>query len=563
MNRILPFVLVSLLAATSLMAAERTPAEMQAIAIRQLGMQAASRGQNGSVEAGALVLLRATDTYHIYSSTAGEGFVVVSRDDDFRPVLGYSAETFSESQLPPAFYWWLERIDRSLLWRKSNGQMLQAVSFVPTENFVPTQWGQLYPYYNLCPKSSNVTTVTGCVATAMAQILKYYEYPAKSAGTSYYQLDGETTTYPVQLQTTFDWANMLNKYPTRLSGSATQRTAVAELMRDCGYAAKMVYGTQTSNTHYFNAANGLIDNLGFVKGSIVLADRQYYSDSEWAEIVYAELAAKRPILYSGTDSVSGGHAFLLTGIDNDGLIYVNWGWDGVANGFYDLSDMAPAGIQGWGSSHVDHFNSDITMIYQLTPKPVEEGLPIRLSQFSVYGGKYTLRKYNGTYLVVAFDSNNTYLINNHYIPFQGVIYLHLVNKATNAQRNYTILTTGKDGVSSTIDSYYGYTFSQAVNLSQLPVGTYSACMTSKATGDDSYVPVRSEGGMQMFTVVRTATGITVTEDEVTSDIVRVAAPDSNEPAVRYSLDGRRLPAARRGLNIVRRADGTVVKKMVK
>ena len=97
----------------------------------------------------------------------------------------------------------------------------------------------------------------------------------------------------------------------------------------------------------------------------------------------------------------------------------------------------------------------------------------------------------------------------------------------------------------------------------MPVGTYSVCLASKATGESDYVPVRSTGGMQQFTLVKTASGFTVTEETEVSAISHTTAGTAGKASTRYSLSGRRLPAARCGLNIVRRSDGSVVKEMVK
>jgi hypothetical protein len=126
----------------------------------------------------------------------------------------------------------------------------------------------------------------------MAQVLRYYKYPSSSTGNSYYTLSTDPTAgIGKTLSSTFEWDLMLDAY-TRTGGTAEERNAVATLMRDCGYAAKMCYDLAASNSHYIDAANGFVDNMRFEKGGVRFAEREYYSDAEWTSIIYTELQNK-------------------------------------------------------------------------------------------------------------------------------------------------------------------------------------------------------------------------------------------------------------------------------
>lgn len=542
-------------------AEERTSLQMESIATKILFNSAAARGIDKQSGLGDIQRLALSDAYGIYGATNADGFVIVSRDDLFRPVLGYSDDRYDEASMPPAMKWWLEQLNRSLKIRKANGQLAPQVSYTPVSNFLNSKFGQTSPYNDLCPLEGNQRSLTGCIATALAQILKYYKYPEQSTGSSYYRIGESTTKLNVKLNTTFDWANINMSKVTTVSGDAKKK-AIAELMRDCGYAARMNYSANGSGTTSDLAATGLTENLGFSDQAVLIAERDYYDDTEWATIIYRELANKRPILAAGTDPNSGGHAFVFCGVNDEGLIYVNWGWNGKSDGFYDMTDMAPTGIQG--STGTDHFNEALSIIYQITPNPDAETFERRSSQFAVYNGAYILQTASSVNkITVKFARNGSGgLLNFHYVPFYGKISLAFKNKETGNTKYIVYRTINK----SEAPTYYnGWNHAtRDIDITSVPAGNYSVQLVTKYDLYDDYVPVRNLGGVFEWEVTKGSDGVTtVGKETLVSGIETTSARNTATAAMRYTLDGRKMASPRPGINIVRMSDGTVRKVLVK
>lgn len=284
----------------------------------------------------------------VYGREQG-GFVVVSRSASSAPVIGYSDSRFDEVSMPDALRWWLDEADRTLSARENI--LMPANSQVsPVAPLLSTAWGQDSPFNTLCPSTGGfwgTSVQTGCVATAMAQVMKYFNYPPASKGTGYYSTDGETLK-ETKLSTVYAWDKMLNRY--LLNYSDEQASAVAELMRDCGYASRMVYTPQGSGTNLYYAAQGMALNMGYDSLAMKVMTRAYYRDSEWLAAIHDELGARRPILYTGVDAARMGHSFVLDGQNEQGFVHVNWGWTGAADGYFDMSVLS-----GLNPSYMDPY----------------------------------------------------------------------------------------------------------------------------------------------------------------------------------------------------------------
>lgn len=209
-------------------------------------------------------------------------------------------------------------------------------------------------------------TVTGCVATAMAQLMMYYKYPQTLKSdipayqTSSYQLDMPS----VSAGDRYDWDNMLPQY----SGSAytaAQANAVAKLMYHCGLSAKADYGPSTGTNC---TPDVLVKYWGYDPDVIKQLNREGFSLREWTAILDAELRASRPVYYSGVSFTSGGHAFLCDGADGDGLYHINWGWSGWSNGYFDITILNSdySGTES-ATAPADGFNYSCSMIVGIMP----------------------------------------------------------------------------------------------------------------------------------------------------------------------------------------------------
>jgi hypothetical protein len=287
--------------------------------------------------------------------------------------------------------------------------------------------------------------------------------------------------------------------------------------------------------------------------------RDYYSDDEWMNIIYTELMARRPILYTGVDyTTNGGHAFIFDGLDTDGKIHVNWGWNGTANGYFDFSDLAPTGIQG--STGTDHFNAAQDMMYGVTPtEDLSDLWPLTYSEFATYNGRYTLSSSSKN--IIYARTSGGQILNIHYMDFYGKIGLCLKNVDTGTNYFYAINYDTSRGVSF----YQGAALksSSFTIQSSVPAGTYQVFLASKANEDSDYRPIRCLGGAVRYTVQRAADGtMTFGEQEVITGIEPVAKVSTAEQS-RYNLRGQRVDGRQKGINIVRMSDGTTRKVLVR
>ena len=289
------------------------------------------------------------------------GFVIVSNDDLLPAVIAYSNTVFDKNTSNTGFKWYLSAVEEAINGIVKAGKPRTMIApdqskyAAKIPSFVTSIWGQEKPYNNLCPEGttsgtgswqgygSTGRTVTGCVATAMAQIMYYNRWPEKGTGGTHSvyvkQADGTKKIVTVNYEESFyDYANMIDSYKGHYSKE--QGDAVAKLMLDCGVAADMNYATDGSGTYTENAARGLRRNFGYPETTQMLKRRRY-SEQAWMDIIYNEINERRAILYTGVDNKNGGHAFVLSGYDETGKVWINWGWDGASDGFYDIALLNP------------------------------------------------------------------------------------------------------------------------------------------------------------------------------------------------------------------------------
>ena len=526
-------VIFCLLSLTAAWAGERSDQEMRTIALQHLAAnQANTRG--AALESDICELARRA-SYSVYGLSQGQGFVVVSRSEAFNPVLATSETRFDADNLPDGLKWWLETINESLLTREAAAPTR---AYTPVENFVMTQWDQGSPYNSMTPEVGGKHCPTGCVATAMAQILKYYNYPEKSEGISYYNVGNDPTDIRYEFNTTFKWDLIQVSYKGECSDESKQ--AVGELMRDCGYSVKMQYDKNGSAALYTNAALGFVRNMCFKEGYVHNAYRALYTDEEWMDIVEREMTAHRPILYGGNDGKDSGHAFVFSGLAEDGKVYVNWGWDGAGDGYYDVANLAPTGNGVTGSND---FSQGQHMVYGLTPDPDLTTLHPKYSEWAFWDGNYTLKP-SSVAGRVSVDAQSS-LYNLYYTTFRGTIDLVTISHETGENKTFTIYQT--EGV----QPYYGLDFSlipvnkRLVNLKDLPAGVYTAYLGSKAHSDVEYQPLRSTEGTIAYEITIGEGGLISVSDPMKLTVTPVTDIRSPKVVTRtadalYDLQGRRV-----------------------
>lgn len=293
--------------------------------------------------------------FYVFNASAGHGYVIVAGDDRVPAVLGYSdTGTFDAQDVPAAMQEWLDgyaaQIEAIALGAKPEERSTSREAIAPMLN---VNWGQGLPYNVLLPHingSSNDHAYVGCVAVAMAQVMSYWQYPARTTKIipSYTSYPGRTyeVSMPALTPMDFDWENMQNTYYTNDSTS-TECLAVANLMRYSTSALQSSFNLTATNSYTRKIPETLIEFFGY-KNSAHYIYRENFSTEGWEETIYAELAAGRPVAYGGNKQ-SAGHAFVCDGYDGEGRFHINWGWNGKSNGYFLLNLLNPS-AEGIGSA---------------------------------------------------------------------------------------------------------------------------------------------------------------------------------------------------------------------
>ena len=329
-------------------------------AINQLDLAYTFRAENGMATA--------------YVFNFNGGFVVVSADDCYHPILGYSDHgNFDYSNAPDGLLFMLGEVSKEVAqcvagnipvtsdiacqWKnlEACGVLNPEKNIALVGPLVQTKWDQGAPYNMYVPNG----WPTGCVATAMAQLMKYWEWPVQGTGEHSYQWGGQTLTANFG-ETTYDWANMINVYN---SGSVTpeNKEAVAVLMSHCGISVDMMYAPDGSGAFSPDVPIAINNYFSYSDQATYIAKAGYTYD-EWVALLKSNLDQHIPLYYSGQGE-DGGHAFICHGYDNDGLFYFNWGWGGSSDGWFLID----------GDKF--EFNSSQGIVYDFIPDYVYNGMP--------------------------------------------------------------------------------------------------------------------------------------------------------------------------------------------
>ena len=323
--------------------------------------------------------------YYIFNADTAHGFVVVSGDDCVGEnlVLGYALKgSFDPDNVPENMKWWLDSTAKAIARLSSLG--IRPAHIAIHDDIAPmitSQWDQGFQYNLHCPMLEGKHCITGCMATALAQVMRYHRWPQ---GPTAYAIPAYTMANGTVVEglpvTQFDWDNMLDSYSG--TSTAAQQDAVAELMRYCGQSLQMEYTPQGSNGRcYF--LDVLVNCFGY-DPSLYSAHADEYSVRKWDALIYNELHNGRPLVYSGY-STGGGHAFVIDGYQTqsgDGYYHVNWGWSGNSDGYYKISLLNADGSGSGASSTPDGYNVRQEALINMTPRTnLSEPFYRRLSSF--------------------------------------------------------------------------------------------------------------------------------------------------------------------------------------
>ncbi len=322
--------------------------------------------------------------YYVFNAQrTGNGFVIISAENSEDTVLGYSEHgTFDPQNLPPALSWWLQSYEQQTEQiRLGKAQQHRApVIHEAIEPLVKTQWNQEEPYNGMLPINPMDSTRykhTGCVATAMAQILKYWSsdkpvsaIPGYSYTVEYKDNSGQIQSAQVLVgalnDTIFNYSIMQDTYTV---GDTTTQSGqeVAMLMRYCGQAAHMVYYSDQASA--VTSGKFFADYFGF-NPYYREVNRADFTSTAWDELIYSELVAKRPVIYSGSKVTNSGHAFICDGY-KDGLYHINWGWGGHYNGYFKLSECNSYGIGTGAGNGLDGYSFDQEAVIRIQPEAMD------------------------------------------------------------------------------------------------------------------------------------------------------------------------------------------------
>ncbi len=289
--------------------------------------------------------------FYIFTFENG-GFVIVAADDAVKPILGYSTTSiFDKNNVPVNAQDWLtsykNQISQIVGERTDNSQTLQEWDRIRNDQFTSsraavaplctTLWDQGCYYNDLCPADVKATSscghvYTGCVATAMAQIMKYWNYPAQGNGSHSYNHSIYGTLSADFGATTYDWASMTNSV-------TSTNNAVATLMYQCGVSVNMDYGVDGSGAYSGNVPFAMINYFSY-SSTAELKSLSGFTTENWILMLKNELDAQRPVYYSGDDGTVG-HAFVCDGYDSYDNFHFNWGWSGYANGYFAIGALNP------------------------------------------------------------------------------------------------------------------------------------------------------------------------------------------------------------------------------
>ena len=304
--------------------------------------------------------IKAEPALYVYNRNGGKGFVVVSADES-NTILAYSTEnTFDASEMPPACKEWIDSY--------THGATKLTISADAIKPLLKSTWGQGFPYNMKCPMErrsgyEGKQCLTGCVPTAIAQVMYYYQYPERPTGSVFYYDSKQSTWRELDFdqQPKFDWENINDEYET--TPTIEQCTAVADLFVCVTHASKADFGYDVTLATPQSSVARMADYFDYSK-DITHHERSNYDDDTWASLIIAELEAARPVIYRGANSTIG-HTFVCDGYDGKGMFHINWGWRGKSDGYYSLSALNPTD-QGEGGSD-DGYNNGQAMECGIQP----------------------------------------------------------------------------------------------------------------------------------------------------------------------------------------------------
>lgn len=349
---------------------------------RRLGQSFASSNFEFSRQSSDISLVytafsdRGEACYYVFN-IGSTGFVIIAGDDHYRPVIGYSEEgTFDPDDMAPALADYLEGVRQGVMeaaaapaakpavaadWDmlEKTGRMVSRHGGREDEYLVETKWNQNYPYNYFCPEGAGGPgghCYAGCVATAAAQLMRYWSHPIQGQGSHTYYPEDHPEYGPLTAnfgETTYDWANMPNSISA--SSPIEQIEAVALLIYHAGVSVDMNYRPSSSG-----AVTGMLCQTMpayfFYTNQMANLYREEYSHEEYMQLVIKAIDMDWPMVHRG-----GGHAYVLDGYNDNDMVHFNWGWSGSSDGWFNIDE------HGYAEGESVIYNYVPAEIYAATP----------------------------------------------------------------------------------------------------------------------------------------------------------------------------------------------------
>ena len=458
--------------------------------------------------------------YYIFNNEQQGGFVIVSADDATEQILAYSDDGyFDVNDIPEGVQELLDGYQKEIRYVRINELIPDDPTPVLEDEtakqaiapYLSTLWGQGKPYNQECFTQEGDTAVTGCVATAMAQIMYYHKWPQDF--TQPIPGYGTLKTLPAAH---FNWQQMKDSYAT--DASFDGKFEVARLMRYCGQAVEMEYGVKSSGAITGNAVNAMKNLFGY-GSSIDFVNRTCFDVEEWDNIIYNELYHGRPVIYSASNTKSG-HAFVCDGYDGKGLFHINWGWDGLRNGYYRLQALFPRYNETdlYKRSNTGCYSNNQAAIIGISP---EDNI---VSPFTDIVKAISAHVES---IIIQGSSQISYTSGS---DFSGIQLILNYSAPSDASLSYGLGLFRGDEMIDSIVTYeslvipHGYSYNSYTSLSGLGKGladgTYSIRCISKLSDSDTwlcnngsdrvFIGVTIRNGKAVFTSYNTSQGISIT-----------------------------------------------------
>lgn len=464
--------------------------------------------------------------FYVFNKGIKDGFIIVAADDCvLTEVLGYcNYGEYDNNNLPTNFKWWIDQyqreIDYAIKNRLSTTSTIQPFATSVSPLLGNIAWNQGDPYNLLCPTLTNASgeterTVTGCVATATAQVMRYYKWPAKGTGSNSYTWEKGGKTLSVDFsKSTYDWDNMIETYNS--NSSTIEKNAVAKLMYDCGVSCNMEYNLSSaggSAASAYDQVEGLYNYFGYDLGMEHLT-RDYYKLTDWNSIIKNEIDNSRPILYRGTGS-GGGHAFIIDGYNASGYFHFNWGWGGSSDGYFVTTALNPGELGIGGGAGGYNYNQGMTIGIQPAQASSTETIEMTNDGLQISGDAT-----NGFKIIISKLANRNWIA----ATFDLGLFVESSTGVTKILQLYS---------NTTLNPLYYYnpiSVSTSTFGSYFADGTYKVYLGIKASNSSSWEEIPTLIGSAKYVYVTISGGavINVTYDQASLPNLSVVGYELND-----------------------------------